>query len=313
MVWKDTRAEREIGSVGQRRGVRQVQAIHLPGLGREAELQICSVVEEDTLTLDVAGIGKYTLMWTPTEDIDSSFGFTDVDGVLADGGNPEALCLAAGFALSEGIIASLDDILTMALCVDEPDVVQLELKDATSVEVGRANVLIRSSCGVCGYRDIVDKNMYQLQPVGSNMRLSESGFGRLMTDMRAGQLIFRDTGGSHGAALFGEDGVVRGVSEDLGRHNALDKAIGRHLLEGRSFADCGVLLSSRLSLEMIVKAIRAGIQIVAAVSAPTSLAIELADRFGLTLCGFVRDERMTVYTHPWRIPATGELPPTAVR
>ncbi|MFT5482301.1 MAG: FdhD protein [Halieaceae bacterium] len=308
MVWKDEKAAGEGRVTEQRRGVRRVNAIHLPGGGGAAVAQICSVVEEDTLTLDVAGIGQYTLMWTPTEKIDSSFGFTDVDGVLSDAGNPEALCLAAGFALSEGIITSLDDIHTMALCADEPDVVQLELKDVASVEVRRANVLIRSSCGVCGYRDIVDKNMYQLQSVDSSMRLSESGFGRLMADMRAGQLVFGDTGGCHGAALFGVDGNVRSVSEDLGRHNALDKAIGRHLLEGHTFTDSGVLLSSRLSLEMIVKAIRAGIQIVAAVSAPTSLAIELADRFGVTLCGFVRDERMTVYTHPWRIAATGALP-----
>jgi FdhD protein len=263
------------------------------------------VVEEDALTLDVAGIGKYTLMWTPTESLTDSVGYTHLDGTLADNGQPEALCLAAGFALSEGIIDDLSQVASMAVCVDEPSVVKLELNDPARVEVRRANVLIGSSCGVCGYQDMVENNVFRLTPVGSETRLDAGGFGSLMADMRAGQRVFQDTGGSHCAALFSTRGRMEAVAEDLGRHNALDKAIGRHLLEGQSFAHCGVLLSSRLSLEMVVKVIRARIEIVAAVSAPTSLAIDMAERYNVTLCGFVRDKRMTVYTHPWRIPGSG--------
>ncbi len=292
-----------------RRGVRRVDAIHLPGGNQSPVRETCAVVEEDTLTLAVEGIGSYTLMWTPTETIEEAFGFTDEDGVLADNGNPEALCLAAGFALSEGLIDSLDEIASMALCVDQPDVVELVLKPGIGREVRRADVVIQSSCGICGYRDIVENNVYQLREVPRDLILDEAVFDRLMEDLRAGQHVFGDTGGSHGAAIFTQGGEVLAVAEDLGRHNALDKAIGRHLLEGKEFSKCGVLLSSRLSLEMVVKVIRAGLQVVAAVSAPTSLAIELAERHGVTLCGFVRDTRMTVYTHPWRIGATGCIQP----
>lgn len=292
-------------AVPGRRGVRLVPAIHLPGGDSAPRRELCAVVEEDTLTLAVEGVGNYTLMWTPTETIEEGFGFTDDDGVLADNGNPEALCLAAGFALSEGIISRLSDVESMALCADEPDVVRLLLKPGVDPKVRRADVLIQSSCGICGYRDIVENNVYGLCSVANDMILSDSVFGNLMDQLRAGQHVFGDTGGSHGAALFTASGEVLAVAEDLGRHNALDKAIGRHLLEGRNFSQCGVLLSSRLSLEMVLKVIRAGLQIVAAVSAPTSLAIELAQHHGVTLCGFVRDQRMTVYTHPWRIGATG--------
>ena len=254
---------RQVGLEG-RRGVRRVNAIHLPGGNQSPIKETCAVVEEDTLTLAVEGVGSYTLMWTPTETIEEGFGFTDEDGVLADNGNPEALCLAAGFALSEGLIDSIGDIASMALCADQPDVVQLVLKPGIGREVRRADVVIQSSCGVCGYRDIVENNVYQLREVPRDLILDESVFDRLMEDLRAGQHVFGDTGGSHGAAIFTQGGEVLAVAEDLGRHNALDKAIGRHLLEGKDFSQCGVLLSSRLSLEMVVKVIRAGLQVVAA-------------------------------------------------
>ena len=119
--------------------------------------------------------------------------------------------------------------------------------------------------------------------------------------MRAGQKIFEQTGGSHAAAIFNSTGEIVAVAEDLGRHNALDKAIGSVLLERGSVQGCGVVLSSRLSLEMVLKAVRAGLEVMLAVSAPTSLAIDVAQQFGVTLCGFVRAERATVYTHPDRI------------
>jgi FdhD protein len=133
------------------------------------------------------------------------------------------------------------------------------------------------------------------------MRLDARGFSQLMQEMRLHQAIFAETGGAHAAAIFTADGLLHAVAEDLGRHNAMDKVIGATLLAGDGFDSKGVLLSSRLSLEMITKAVRAGLEIVAAVSAPTSLAIEVAERFGVTLCGFVRDERATVFTHSHRI------------
>lgn len=283
------------------RGVNLVPAYRIPKPGEPAIKELCQVVEEDALTIDIEGVGKYTLMWTPTESIDGAIGFTDTDGILGESENPEALALAAGFAFTEGIICGLEDIKTMAVCPDEPEVVQMQLNNPDDVIVRRRDVIITSSCGICGKRDIVENNAYGLSSVSDVMRMGSEGFAKLMEQMKEGQQIFQHTGGSHAAAIFSADGKIYSVAEDLGRHNALDKVIGRHLLENKSFHRCGVLLSSRLSLEMAVKAVRSGLEVIAAVSAPTSLAIDVADRFGVTLCGFVRGERATVFTHPHRV------------
>ncbi len=284
-----------------RKGVQVVSAFYIPGPGEPPVEEPCQVVEESALTIDIENVGKYTLMWTPTENLEGPVGFTDVEGLLGDSANPEALALATGFAFTEGIVQSLDDIKTMAICPDEPEVVQMQLVNPDSAEVRRRAEVITSSCGICGKRDIIENNAYRLSSVTDEMRVRSGWLTKLMQQMKDGQEIFQHTGGSHAAAIFSADGQIYSVAEDLGRHNALDKVIGRHLLENKSFAHCGVLLSSRLSLEMAVKAARAGLEIVTAVSAPTSLAIEVADHFGITLCAFVRGKRATVFTHPHRV------------
>jgi len=284
-----------------RKGVNVVSAYRIPKPGEAPVKELCQVVEEDALTVDIESVGKYTLMWTPTENVDGRLGVTDTDGILGESENPEALALAAGFAFTEGLIGGLQDISTMAVCEDEPEVVQMQLVDPQKAKVRRRDVIITSSCGICGKRDIVENNAYGLSPVSDEMRMGSAGFAQLMEQMKQGQEIFQQTGGSHAAAIFSATGSIYSVAEDLGRHNALDKVIGRHLLEGKSFSGCGVLLSSRLSLEMAVKAVRSGLEIVAAVSAPTSLAIAVAEEFGVTLCGFVRGQRATVFTHPHRV------------
>jgi FdhD protein len=119
--------------------------------------------------------------------------------------------------------------------------------------------------------------------------------------MREGQTLFQRTGGSHAAVLFEGSGVWRGLAEDIGRHNALDKVLGLLLLEGRSPRGLGAVLSGRVSGEMVAKAVQAGLEILAAVSAPSAMAVEVAAASGLTLCAFVRENRMTVFTHPYRI------------
>lgn len=287
-------------------GVHAVRAVHLAACGAAPVIEETRVVEEDALTLDVAGVGSYTLMWTPTEDIDEATGFTAADGVLTDAHEPEALALAAGFTFSEGLIAGLGDIKTMALCPDTPGVVRMELYEPEQVTARRRNVMITSSCGICGSREVLDNNIFGLEPVPNSLRLDAQGFQALMEAMGERQAVFIETGGAHAAAIFGPDGRIIASAEDLGRHNALDKVIGKTLLAGETLAGRGVVLSSRLSLEMVTKAVRAGLEIVAAVSAPTSLAIEVAEKFGVTLCGFVRGRRTTVYTHPHRI---REIPP----
>lgn len=284
-----------------KKGVVDVDALYIANSDTASEVSQCRVVEEDALTLNVQGVGHYTLMWTPTVANTTAQGYTLEDGLLGEEEQPEGLCLAMGFALSEGLIDSLADIKSLSVCPDDPKVVQLQLHHPERVIAARKNVVINSSCGICGPREILEENALKLPTVADSLRISHGQFALLMAQMRDGQQIFEQTGGSHAAAVFDESGQVLAVAEDLGRHNALDKAIGMVLLHRGNVAGCGVVLSSRLSLEMVLKAVRTGLQMMLAVSAPTSLAIEVADKFGVTLCGFVRDQRATVYTHPQRV------------
>ena len=284
-----------------KKGVVDVDALYISDTHAASEASQCRVVEEDALTLDVQDVGHYTLMWTPTVHNTGAQGFTLEDGLLGEGEQPEGLCLAMGFALSEGLIESLADIRSLSVCPDNPKVVRVQLHRPEDVNITRKNVVINSSCGICGPREILEDNALELQSAADSLRISQGQFAPLMAQMREGQQIFEQTGGSHAAAIFDETGRVLAVAEDLGRHNALDKAIGMVLLHRGNVSDCGVVLSSRLSLEMVLKAVRTGLQMMLAVSAPTSLAIEVADKFGVTLCGFVRDGRATVYTHPQRV------------
>ncbi|MFT4822167.1 MAG: FdhD protein [Halioglobus sp.] len=286
------------------RGVIAVQAIHLPDNGDAPHRLQCEVVEEDALTLDVEGIGHYTLMWTPSETGTTAQGFTIEDGLLGEGEEPEGLALAIGFALTEGLIACREDIKSVSICAEDTKVVQLQLHNPEKVKASRRNVVINSSCSICGPTEILRDNALGLSKVGTGLKLPHSEFSAVMQRMNKQQRIFRRTGGSHAAAIFDCDGTVLAVAEDLGRHNALDKVIGMVLLERGTVESCGAVLSSRLSVEMVIKAVRANLQMMLAVSAPTSLAIEVAEKFGVTLCGFVREQRATIYTHPNRVTDT---------
>jgi FdhD protein len=285
----------------EQQGVVDVSALYLPDAQGQSEESLCAVVEEDALTLDVEGIGHYTLMWTPTTKTAAARGYTREDGLLGEGDHPEALALALGFALTEGLISSLDEIKSLSSCPDDPKVVKLQLNNPEGVSARRKDVVINSSCGICGPREILEDNALALEQVSEGLQLSRGAIAPLMQKMAERQHIFQQTGGSHAAAIFDPAGTLLAVAEDLGRHNALDKAIGAVLLERGNLDNCGTVLSSRLSLEMVLKAVRANLQVMLAVSAPTSLAIEVANRFGVTLCGFVREDRATVYTHPQRI------------
>lgn len=287
-------------------GVRRVTSRYIPGPGQPGVVEQSPVVIEDALTLDVEAIGTYTLMWTPTDNVQlMGSGYLSGHGLLSEEVPSAALSLAAGFAFTEGLIQNLDDVESLAVCPDKPGIVRMKLKSPETVETRRRNLVMTSSCGICGSREVVENNTFGLNDVPDRMRLMGRGVAELMEEMRQRQAIFDETGGAHAAAVFTSDGRIHAVAEDLGRHNALDKVIGASLLNGEGFKARGVLLSSRLSLEMVTKAVRAGLEIVAAVSAPTSLAIEVAERFGVTLCGFVRKGRLTVYSHPHRIDPLG--------
>ena len=261
----------------------------------------CQVVEEAMLSIDVEGVGWYTLMWTPTASLHEVLGFSRDHGVLAATDDPEVLSLTAGFLFTEGLIRSLKDVRRMEVCSNDSGIVRVQLVEPDSLSPRRRNVTVSSSCGVCGGREAVDRLVAGLVAVPDTARLRSAQFDELMSAMRKLQTVFTQTGGAHAAAVFDRNAQIIAVAEDLGRHNALDKVIGMCLLKDADLSGCGVLLSSRLSLEMITKAIRAGFEIIAAVSAPTSLAIEIADRFGVTLGGFVRGGRVTIYSWPRRI------------
>lgn len=278
-----------------------VVAYRMPGGGSSPVADACWVVDERPLFLDVEGVGAYTLMWTDTDPARGAAGYTAEDGALGDGPLPEALSLAVGFAFTEGLIDSLDDIRSIAVCADAADVVRMRLRDPSHACVRRRNAMVLSSCGICGDADGMKGLLSASAPVSRHLRLDAYALQTLVQGMEQRQPVFRRTGGSHAAAIFSADGHILAAAEDLGRHNALDKVIGRCLLSGMATAGCGAVLSSRLSLEMINKAARAGLEVVAAISAPSSLAIAVAERLGITLCGFVRGGEINVYTHPQRL------------
>lgn len=265
------------------------------------EIADCEVVHEDVLTIEIEGVGSYAMMWTPTEDGPGAAGYTIEDGILTEGAIPEALALAAGFAFTEGMVSGLRDIAAMWICADRPDVVKIRLTRPEAVAVRRRNVVVNSSCGICGGREQLMSGVTSAASATGNLRMALADFASIRAEMQRGQSIFARTGGAHGAALFGCDLKVVAIAEDIGRHNALDKVIGYRLLSGIGFNGCGAFISSRISYEMVAKAVHAGFDVLAGISAPSSLAIDLAARHGLTLCGFVRGDTAMIYTHPQRI------------
>ncbi len=290
----------ELAGVHETAGMRQVGALRIPGAGQPGVEDRCWLLEEQALFIEVADVGLYTLMWTRT-DIAAASGFLPDIGVLGDVPEPDALALSLGFLLTEGMIASLDDIAELAVCPDAHEVVRVRLARPAQVRIHRQGGFVASACGACGPVGGVADLRAGLTPVGDALRLEARRLQRLMAEMEGRQRLFNRTGGAHAAAVFSPAAELLATAEDLGRHNALDKAIGQCLLRGRATAGCGVLMSGRVSLEMIVKAARAGIELVAAVSAPSSLAVEAAAALGVTLCGFVRDGRLTAFSHPRRL------------
>ena len=237
------------------------------------------VVVEDILVIDIEDVGSYTLLCTPYD----------------------TRALAVGFAFSEGIISGLDDINVLYHCEDTPGVIRMALVDPARAHSPERNLVVTSFCGMCGSREAVERFLSETSAVGQSLSVTTALLLSTVQDMRARQRLFSQTGGTHAAAIFSGEGEIISFSEDIGRHNALDKAIGKCLLAEIPTAGCGVVLSGRVSFELVAKSARAGLELVAAVSAPSSLAIDAAQRSNITLCGFVRDDRATAYTHPERI------------
>jgi len=227
--------------------------------------------------------------------------------------------LAAGFLLSEGLIAGRQDIARIAYCVDPQidgeqryNIVQVvlrgeELPDLTTFT---RHFTVGSACGVCGRAGLETLRGRGCTALAPGPVIHPEVITALPQRLYAVQGLFSRTGGLHAAALFDPVGELLVSREDIGRHNALDKLIGWALLEGRLPLASGVLLvSGRASYEIVQKALVAGIPIVCAVSAPSSLAVHLAREFGMTLVGFVRGARFNVYAGVERIgPPAGAVP-----
>jgi len=224
--------------------------------------------------------------------------------------------LAAGFLLTEGIIQGKADLLGVRPCPDvqKPEeagnVVRAELASHVAVDFQglERHFYTSSSCGVCG-KTSIDAIQTASCPVlpAQGPYLAYATVHQLPASLRAAQAGFEQTGGQHAAALFSPAGELLLLREDVGRHNALDKLIGAALLqEWLPLHHHVLLVSGRASFELVQKAAAAGLGILAAVGAPSSLAVQAAERFGMTVLGFVRNERFNVYSHPWRVGPAGE-------
>jgi FdhD protein len=233
--------------------------------------------------------------------------------------------LALGFLFAEGVIRGRDDVRRVAPCIDTGDGEEADASCANVLEVELADGLAEpelaglerhffatSACGVCGKASLDALTVRLPGAIAAGPEIPAAVITALPERLRAAQGMFATTGGLHAAALFDAAGELLAVREDVGRHNALDKLIGWALGEGRlPLAGHVVLVSGRSSYEILQKALMAGVPVVCAVSAPSSLAVELAERFGLTLVGFLRGDRFNVYSGVERVagaPARHLLP-----
>lgn len=245
-----------------------------------------AVAVEEPLEIRVAGRSVAVTMRTPGHDRE----------------------LAAGFLLTEGVIRGADDLLDLIPCRDQAggesgNVINALPSPTLAVDFERLtrHVFSSSSCGVCG-KATLEAVAQAFPPIKSDARFDPKVLAQLPERLRAEQPVFAATGGLHACALFDSDGKILLVREDVGRHNALDKILGRALLDGQlPLARCGLLLSGRVSFELVQKALAAGVPLVAGIGAPSSLAIECAERGGQTLVGFLRADRFNVYTGESRL------------
>jgi FdhD protein len=251
------------------------------------------VAAEEPLQLSLDGKPLSIVMRTPGNDLE----------------------LALGLLWAEQVIRSLDDVARVRISAEaeesEPRVsVAGDLVESNQVDVylrasaGRRperSFLASSACGVCG-ATTVESLAVDFTRIPPGLTVGAATLPALSDRLREQQRIFESTGGLHAAGLFDEQGELQLLREDIGRHNAVDKIVGRALLDGRlPLARAVLAVSGRAGYEVVQKAVAAGIPILAAVGAPSSLAVATAERFNLTLVGFLRDDRFNVYTAPDRI------------
>lgn len=279
------------GRAARKRRIRAFDAEHPAGVGRFDTLAV-----EEPLEIRLGGTSYTVTMRTPGHDVE----------------------LAHGLLAGEGLIVGAPDVARAQYCGDSTvddetgmpvntyNVLDVHLRSGIHVPIDmlRASVTT-SACGVCGTRSIdLLRHRTEFDVAADRTPVHPEVLLGLPDMLRAAQATFAVTGGLHASGLFTAEGEQLVVREDVGRHNATDKVVGWAMLHGRRPATGSILMvSGRTSFELVQKAALAGIPVIAGVSAPSSLAVELADEMGLTLAGFVRGDRMNVYTHPERLAA----------
>jgi len=261
----------------------RTNVVRISGDGKQPVSNPDWVASEAPLEVRIGGIPTTVLMRTPGHDVE----------------------LVTGFLYNEGVVSSFQDIISIGPTHSSPEdvggsVINVQLAGGQSRTLDRA-FYSNASCGVCG-----KKTIESLEVKGviarSPLRIARSTLGSLPKRLRDAQTTFAKTGGVHASGLFTHAGELVVLREDVGRHNALDKIIGWALGEGKvPLSDYVLLVSGRVSYEIVQKAVVAGIPLIAAVGAPSSLAVDLADRFQVTLVGFLKPESMNVYSHAERI------------
>jgi FdhD protein len=214
--------------------------------------------------------------------------------------------LAAGFLFTEGLVAGGHEIASVAYCElpaeeQQYNVVTVRLTRPFDPEALKRNFFATSSCGICG-KASMDQLEIRCEHLGAGTTVRAETLVGLPNALREAQRIFEQTGGLHAAGLFDTEGTLVSLREDVGRHNALDKLVGEALLQNTvPLADRVVMVSGRVSFELVQKAAVAGVPVICAVSAPSSLAVETAERLGMTVVGFLRDGGFNVYSGAERI------------
>jgi FdhD protein len=285
----------EVAVVSGRTARRRVLRVTVPEAGQDEPGQVTAsaradlLAAEEPLGIRVDGTALTMTMRTPGDDVE----------------------LAAGFLVGEAIVRGRDDIAGMKVCdgtscghLDHTDdeignIIDVALAPGVAVSTGaRRNFMTTSACGVCGKTSIDDICVLPQAPMSADETVfAPAMLASLPEKLREAQRVFSSTGGLHAAGLFTAAGEMLAVREDIGRHNAVDKIVGWAVLQDKlPLAGCALLVSGRASFELVQKAVLAGIPLLAAVSAPSSLAADLAEEAGLTLVGFLRGQSMNVYT-----------------
>ena len=274
--------------------LRQVSVEVVRWSGATSSVAADELTAEEPLELRVAGASTLAvIMRTPGHDDELAAGFLYGEGLLR---GPHEL---AGFTPG-----SDPDGLPSDNVLDVYAAPGVDLQRRVQDEGYTRQFAVNSSCGVCG-KNSVAAACASLPPLPDGVLRVEPGVLAALPDrLRVGQQVFAHTGGLHAAGLFDTSGTLLALREDVGRHNAVDKLVGRALLDGAlPLCERILLVSGRLSFEIVLKALAAGIPLVAAVSAPSSLAVDLAQASNITLIGFLRGSSFNVYTHPWRVSA----------